>query len=59
MVAISLKAPAMISTPCIISSSVMTRGGAKRMMFTCVGLANNPLDLSNKQSSQALRSDLD
>lgn len=29
------------------------------MMFTCVGLANNPLDLSNKQSSQALLSDLD
>lgn len=49
----------MISTPCMISSSVITRGGAKRIILTCVGLANNPLDLSSKQSSQALLSDLD
>jgi hypothetical protein len=29
------------------------------MMFTWVGLANRPLDLSNKQSSHALLSDFD
>jgi len=36
------------------SSSFITNGGAKRMMFPCVGLANRPLSLNLKHISQAV-----
>jgi hypothetical protein len=35
-------------------TSVITKGGAKRMILPCVGFANNPLSLSFIQISQAV-----
>ena len=44
----------MIDRQSIISSSVITKGGAKRMISPWVGLANKPLSLSARQTSQAV-----
>src|SRR5690606_24397109 len=35
-------------------SSVITKGGAKRIILPCVGLASNPLSLNFKQIFQAV-----
>ena len=37
-------------------SSEMMRGGAKRMMWSCVGFASNPLSLSFRHTLHALMS---
>ena len=41
-------------THSISCSSVITKGGAKRMISPCVGFASRPLSRSNKHSSQAV-----
>lgn len=43
----------MISMDSRISSSLMTRGGARRMMSPCVGLASSPLSRSRRHTFQA------
>lgn len=43
----------MMSMLSSICASLITRGGAKRMMSPCVGLASKPLSLSFRQTSQA------
>ena len=46
-----------IDTASISCSSVMMRGGANRMILSCVGFASKPLSLSLRQRVQALASE--
>jgi len=44
----------MIAMQASSSASVMTSGGAKRMILPCVGFANNPLSLRATHKSHAV-----
>lgn len=55
---ISFNVSSIILAPSNNSCSVITNGGANRIMLTCVGFANSPRDLRTRHTSQAVLSDL-